>query len=428
MMRADDLTATRRRWLTVGVAAATLCVALAVTLAVPAGAVEVSDEELRLDAGVQAAEERAEAARDAEQAAEERAEEAAQGLEAAEAALARTTAELDRAVADYEDALAHYERLVAERAAEEAYVEEARGLTEEAREGFGSQIAQRYMQGPVEVSLSDLVLTADTAASALHRAEMLGRASASALERIAEAERGYARSADVARQHEVVTAGLAGAAEDLLAQADDLEEVLAEAVEAHAAAADAHREASEAHAAAADETSEAEAELAEEEDAARERAERAAAFAARHDVDVDVDDARLPDVDGMVCPIGAPHGFSDTWLAPRSGGRQHQGVDMFAVHGMPIYAVDDGTVRLSNNRLGGLSIHLTTDRGDRFYYAHLSGYEVSDGERVEAGQVIGANGNTGNARTTPPHLHWEYRPGGGDTVNPTPLAVELCRP
>lgn len=404
------------------------CALLVALLGPPAAAEEVPEEAWRLDAGLQAVEERAEQAREAEEAAEERAEEAAQGLEAAEAALARTTAELDEAVEDYEEALAHHERLLAERDDEEAAVEEARGRTAEAREGFSSQIAQRYMQGPVEVSLSDLVLTAETAATALHRADMLGRASAKALERIADAERDYARSAEVARQHEVVTAGLAGAAEDLLAQADDLEEALAETVEDHAEAAAAHREASEAHAAAADETTDAEADLAEEREAARERAERAALFAARHDIDVDIDDARLPDVDGMVCPVGVPHGFSDTWLAPRSGGRQHKGVDIFAVHGMPLYAVDDGTVRLSNNRLGGLSIHLTTDRGDRFYYAHLSGYEVSDGERVEAGQVLGANGNSGNARTTPPHLHWEYRPGGGDTVNPTPLAVELCRP
>jgi murein DD-endopeptidase MepM/ murein hydrolase activator NlpD len=65
----------------------------------------------------------------------------------------------------------------------------------------------------------------------------------------------------------------------------------------------------------------------------------------------------------MVCPLGAPHGFSDTWGATRSGGRSHQGVDMFAAQGTPEYAADDGTVRISSSALGGLSIHLTSDRG-----------------------------------------------------------------
>lgn len=129
------------------------------------------------------------------------------------------------------------------------------------------------------------------------------------------------------------------------------------------------------------------------------------------------------------CPMdpGITH-FIDSWGFPRSGGRTHKGVDMFAAYGMPLYAVADGTVtRVWNNRLGGLSIDLIDDRGDRYYYAHLSAAVATAGQRVRAGDVIGANGDSGNARGTPPHLHWQYHPGNGPPVNPYPLARALCR-
>ena len=100
---------------------------------------------------------------------------------------------------------------------------------------------------------------------------------------------------------------------------------------------------------------------------------------------------------------------------------------MFATYGRPLYAVADGTVRTSTSSLGGLSIHLVTANGDRYYYAHLSDVLVTTGQRVRGGQKIGLNGNSGNARNTPPHLHWEYHPGGGAAVNPYPLALALCR-
>ncbi|CAN5136972.1 hypothetical protein BH20ACT8_BH20ACT8_03370 [soil metagenome] len=135
-----------------------------------------------------------------------------------------------------------------------------------------------------------------------------------------------------------------------------------------------------------------------------------------------------PPVDGKVCPLGTPNGFIDSWGFPRSGGRRHQGVDMFAAHGTPIYAVADGRIaRVFNNRLGGLSINLVDTAGNRYYYAHLSATHVTTGQQVRAGDHIGANGNTGNARTTPSHLHWQYHPGGGPPVNPFPLAAALCR-
>ena len=122
-------------------------------------------------------------------------------------------------------------------------------------------------------------------------------------------------------------------------------------------------------------------------------------------------------VDAMLCPmLGSAYG--DTWGAPRSGGRRHQGVDMLAPTGVPIVAVVSGAVTFKQNRLGGNAVSLVGDNGNRYYYAHLSRYEGVS-RRVEQGEVIGYNGDTGNA-TGVPHLHFEIRPGGGVPVNPTP--------
>jgi murein DD-endopeptidase MepM/ murein hydrolase activator NlpD len=123
----------------------------------------------------------------------------------------------------------------------------------------------------------------------------------------------------------------------------------------------------------------------------------------------------------IVCPMGGPSGYGDTWGAPRSGGRRHQGVDMIAPTGTPLHAVDSGWVSHTSNRLGGITISLLGDRGNRYYYAHLAGYEGVPGY-VTQGQVIGFVGDTGNA-TGIPHLHFEIRPGGGIPVNPYPSVL-----
>jgi murein DD-endopeptidase MepM/ murein hydrolase activator NlpD len=123
-------------------------------------------------------------------------------------------------------------------------------------------------------------------------------------------------------------------------------------------------------------------------------------------------------VDQIMCPM--PGGaYGDTWGAARSGGRRHEGVDMIAPRGLPIYAVIGGVVTFKSNRLGGNAVSLVGDNGNRYYYAHLDSY-VGGSRRVFQGEVIGYNGDSGNARFSTPHLHFQVHPGGGRAVNPYP--------
>ncbi len=95
--------------------------------------------------------------------------------------------------------------------------------------------------------------------------------------------------------------------------------------------------------------------------------------------------------------------------APRDAGRrQHHGVDIFARRGTPVLAAAAGTTyRVSDTNIGGKVVWVRDDeRGARFYYAHLDSQYVGNGVEVEVGDTIGFVGNTGNARTTPPHLHF----------------------
>jgi murein DD-endopeptidase MepM/ murein hydrolase activator NlpD len=133
-------------------------------------------------------------------------------------------------------------------------------------------------------------------------------------------------------------------------------------------------------------------------------------------------------VAASLCPVAGPVTFSDTWGASRSGGRSHQGVDMFADEGTPVIAVAPGRVEHYNNSLGGLSYRLYADDGTFYYGTHLSAYGNEGAGHVDAGTVIGYVGRTGNAATTPPHLHWEIHPAGRGTpaINPTPTADALC--
>lgn len=124
--------------------------------------------------------------------------------------------------------------------------------------------------------------------------------------------------------------------------------------------------------------------------------------------------------------------LSDSWHDPRSGGRVHKGIDIFAPKGTEVIAVADGIVSyIGDQKLGGHCIWLTTENGSSFYYAHLDRWApgIYEGMEVQAGDLLGFVGNTGNAKDTPSHLHFGVNQSD-EMVNPYPLlthAVTLAR-
>ncbi len=117
---------------------------------------------------------------------------------------------------------------------------------------------------------------------------------------------------------------------------------------------------------------------------------------------------------GYVFPIWGPAGFSDTFGAKRTL-TWHHGDDIFAPYGAPALAVADGVVfSVGWNKVGGNRLWLVDAKGNEYYYAHLSAYApvAVDGAEVKAGTVLGFVGNTGDARGTPFHLHFEIHPKG----------------
>lgn len=141
-----------------------------------------------------------------------------------------------------------------------------------------------------------------------------------------------------------------------------------------------------------------------------------------------------------VCPVDQPRAMSDGFGAPRYGGgyHPHAGVDLMAPTGTPIRAPFDGTARTSYNTLGGNAVYVTGSQG-YVYNAHLSAYSDRSTGPVQAGDIIGYVGATGDA--SGPHNHFEWHPNVvpsdwtvspygyaviGGAVNPWPLLQKVC--
>jgi peptidoglycan LD-endopeptidase LytH len=134
-----------------------------------------------------------------------------------------------------------------------------------------------------------------------------------------------------------------------------------------------------------------------------------------------------PVIADFVFPVDGPNSFSDTFGAPRSGGRTHQGCDIFTARNNPLVACVTGTITSTSPTdigLGGITIHLKKGN-TTYYYAHLSSIKsgIKAGVHVEAGQVIGYAGNTGNASGGAVHLHFEIRPNGV-AIDPYPILIQ----
>jgi murein DD-endopeptidase MepM/ murein hydrolase activator NlpD len=159
------------------------------------------------------------------------------------------------------------------------------------------------------------------------------------------------------------------------------------------------------------------------EEAARQAAANNSSGAATSSAAAGVPASNTP---GVVCPVAGNTWFTNTWGAPRSGGRTHKGVDMMASTGTPLVAMDSGTIRINSHYAGGRQVYVYADNGYFYYYAHLNGYPsgLVNGQRVSKGQVIGYVGSTGNASV--PHLHLGMGPSSGIYVNPYQTVRAAC--
>lgn len=115
--------------------------------------------------------------------------------------------------------------------------------------------------------------------------------------------------------------------------------------------------------------------------------------------------------------------LADTWGAPRSGNRRHEGIDIFAPLGRPVLSTTGGVVfKVGEDDLGGHVVRVLGPGWQWHYYAHLDRFaDIKPGSIVQQGSVLGYVGNTGNASGTPHHLHYGVYPFLGRARNPYPL-------
>jgi murein DD-endopeptidase MepM/ murein hydrolase activator NlpD len=135
-------------------------------------------------------------------------------------------------------------------------------------------------------------------------------------------------------------------------------------------------------------------------------------------------------IESVVWPIDGDYErpLINSWGYPRAPGtideHWHEGIDIFAPEGERLVAAEGGEVTdIGVGTLGGLKIWILGESGTRWYYAHLMAFnpDLNVGDQVTAGDLIGFVGKTGNAISTPPHLHLQMHPGGGRPVNPYPI-------
>jgi murein DD-endopeptidase MepM/ murein hydrolase activator NlpD len=143
--------------------------------------------------------------------------------------------------------------------------------------------------------------------------------------------------------------------------------------------------------------------------------------------------ASMPPAQAVPVPVRGvpPRALRDTWGGARSGGRKHEGIDIFARRGTAVTSATEGIVmRVGTNRLGGQVVWVLGPGGQRHYYAHLDRYAdgIKEGMQLKRGDLIGYVGVTGNSDPNAPHLHFavvaltpEKQWWKGTPVNPYPL-------
>jgi len=135
--------------------------------------------------------------------------------------------------------------------------------------------------------------------------------------------------------------------------------------------------------------------------------------------------SRMPAPASVAMPVAGVRArdVADTFGAPRGADRSHEGVDIFAPRGTDVVSATRGVVAsVREGGLGGRQVWVIGPGGQRHYYAHLDDWApgLAEGDVVHPGSVLGRVGDTGNARGTPPHLHYGIY-GSGGAIDPLPL-------
>lgn len=128
----------------------------------------------------------------------------------------------------------------------------------------------------------------------------------------------------------------------------------------------------------------------------------------------------------FVCPVQGAVSFVNSWGFGRASGNRHQGVDMMSPRGTPVVIPVGGTVKTKTGGIGGLQFHLNGDDGNFYYGAHMDSFSGAQGH-LPAGTVVGYVGDTGDAKGTGTHLHFEIHPGGWpNAINPYETVSRYC--
>ncbi len=135
--------------------------------------------------------------------------------------------------------------------------------------------------------------------------------------------------------------------------------------------------------------------------------------------------SRMPPAQQLPVPVDGvrPRQIADTFGAPRGRDRTHAGIDIFAKRGTPVRSVTAGVVAdVRESGLGGRQVWVIGPARERYYYAHLDSWAegLARGQIVQAGDLLGYVGDSGNAQGTPPHLHWGIY-GADGARDPLPL-------
>ena len=141
--------------------------------------------------------------------------------------------------------------------------------------------------------------------------------------------------------------------------------------------------------------------------------------------------SRMPPPSALPVPVDGVRAarIADTFGAPRGSDRSHAGVDIFAKRGTPVLSATRGiVVSVREGGLGGRQVWVLGPARERHYYAHLEDWQpgLAEGDVVHPGTPLGTVGTTGNARGTPPHLHYGIY-GAAGAYDPLPLLKAYAR-